>query len=119
MAVQDAAAALLKPGVLASAVYEQTVGVLAEDFREHFMGYGDQAVRFLGHGIGLQIDELPVLAKGFDVPLEENMTIALEPKKGLAGIGTVGIEDTFVVTPDGGRSLTGGLAGLRVVEPGP
>jgi len=117
VAVQDAAAALLRPGVLASAVYERTVGVLEEGFGDHFMGYGGQGVRFLGHGIGLQIDELPVLAKGFDVPLEANMTIALEPKKGLPGIGMVGIEDTFVVTSDGGRSLTGGLAGLRVVEP--
>ena len=103
--------------MLASAVYERTVGVLEEGFGDHFMGYGGQGVRFLGHGIGLQIDELPVLAKGFDVPLEANMTIALEPKKGLPGIGMVGIEDTFVVTSDGGRSLTGGLAGLRVVEP--
>lgn len=117
VAVQEAAAALLRPGVLASAVYEQTVGVLDEGFRENFMGYGDQGVRFLGHGIGLHIDELPVLAKGFDVPLEANMTIAMEPKKGLDGVGMVGVEDTFVVTPSGGRSLTGGLPELRVAEP--
>jgi Xaa-Pro aminopeptidase len=115
--VQDQAAELLLPGMLASAVYEQTVGQLDEAFRENFMGYEDQAVRFLGHGIGLHIDELPVLAKGFDVPLAEHMTIAIEPKKGLAGVGMVGIENTFVVTPAGGRSLTGGPADLLVAEP--
>jgi Xaa-Pro aminopeptidase len=117
VAVQDAAAELLRPGMLASAVYEQTVGELDEAFRENFMGYEDQGVRFLGHGIGLHIDELPVLAKGFDVPLAENTTIALEPKKGLSGVGMVGVENTFVVTPGGGRSLTGGPAELPVVEP--
>jgi Xaa-Pro aminopeptidase len=117
LAVQNAAAAMMKPGVLASAVYEGTVGQLDEEFREHFMGYADQNVRFLGHGIGLHIDELPVLAKGFDVPLEANMTIALEPKKGLAGIGLVGTENTFVVTPEGGKSLTGGETELPVVHP--
>lgn len=117
LAVQNAAAALLKPGVLASAVYEATVGQLDEAFRENFMGYADQNVRFLGHGIGLHIDELPVLAKGFDVPLEANMTIALEPKKGLPGIGLVGTENTYVVTPEGGKSLTGGETELPVVHP--
>jgi Xaa-Pro aminopeptidase len=119
VALQNAAAEMLRPGVLASAVYEETVGRLGSEFQENFMGYEDQGVRFLGHGIGLNIDELPVLAKGFDVPLEEGMTIALEPKKGLADVGMVGIENTFVVTADGGRSLTGGPDGLPVVEPRP
>jgi Xaa-Pro aminopeptidase len=45
------------------------------------------------------------------------MTLALEPKKGLADVGMVGIENTFVVTPQGGRSLTGGPDGLLVVDP--
>ena len=43
------------------------------------------------------------------------MVIALEPKKGVAGVGLVGIENTFAVTPGGGRSLTGHHPGLLLV----
>jgi Xaa-Pro aminopeptidase len=44
------------------------------------------------------------------------MVLALEPKKGIPGVGMVGLEDTFVVTPAGGRSLTGTHPGLLLVE---
>ena len=79
------------------------------------MGYGDRKVQFLGHGIGLEIAENPVIARGFDTPLEEGMVIALEPKKGIKGIGMVGTENTFIVTPGGGRSITGSHPGLMPV----
>jgi Xaa-Pro aminopeptidase len=62
------------------------------------MGYGTRRVEFLGHGIGLEIAENPVIARGFDEPLQEGMVIALEPKKGIRGIGMVGTENTFLVT---------------------
>ena len=64
----------------------------------------------------MQVDELPVIAKGFDEPLMENMVIALEPKKGVPGVGMVGSENTYLVTPGGGKSLTGNHPGLMVVE---
>ena len=67
---------------------------------------------FVGHGIGLAIDEYPVLAKGFDLPLEEDMVLAVEPKIGLPGVGMVGVENTFVVTAGGGRCLTGDRYGI-------
>ena len=35
------------------------------------MGFGGRRVQFLGHGIGLEVDEMPVIASGFDEPLEE------------------------------------------------
>ncbi|MGC8767948.1 M24 family metallopeptidase [Calditerrivibrio sp.] len=53
------------------------------------------------------IDEYPVIAKGFDDPLEENMVMAIEPKKGIENVGMVGIENTFLVTAKGGISITG------------
>jgi len=62
--------------------------------------------------VGLTIDEMPVIAEGFDMPLCENMVIALEPKKGMPGAGMVGVEDTFLVTGDGGVCLTGGARGI-------
>ncbi len=79
-----------------------------EGLAEGFMALGGNKVTFLGHGIGLAIDEYPVLAKGFDDPLEAGMVLALEPKIGLPDLGMVGVENTFEVTPSGGRCLTGG-----------
>jgi len=55
---------------------------------------------------------MPVVARGFDEPLEEGMVIALEPKKGVRGVGMVGIENTFVVGRGGGRCITGTNPGL-------
>lgn len=85
---------------------------LDADFLENFMGFKDRRVKFLGHGIGLLIDELPVIARGFDLPLQEGMVFAVEPKKGIENIGMVGIENTFIVTLRGGESITGESSGL-------
>ena len=85
---------------------------LEPEFLKNFMGFGNHKVKFLGHGIGLWIDETPVIAEGFDEPLQEGMVFALEPKKGIPDVGLVGIENTFVVTPQGGRSITGKSKGL-------
>ncbi len=79
------------------------------------MGFGNRRAKFLGHGIGLQVDETPVLAEGYDEPLVENMVLAVEPKKGIPEMGMVGIENTFVVSPQGGRCLTGTHPGLILV----
>ncbi len=57
-----------------------------------------------------------MVAKGLDEPLVEGMVIALEPKRGVAGVGMVGSENTYLVTPSGGKSLTGKHPGLMVVE---
>jgi len=71
------------------------------------MGFGKRKVKFLGHGIGLQVDEMPVIAEGFNEPLKEGMVLALEPKKGIENVGMVGIENTFIVTGQGGKCITG------------
>ena len=73
---------------------------------EHFMGAGPQRVRFLGHGVGMEIDELPVLAPGFDEPLEAGNVIAVEPKFVFPGRGAVGIENMYAVTADGFETMT-------------
>ena len=106
--IQERAAWELRPGALPSAIWK-TAQTRARDagFDEGFMGLGGNKVYFLGHGVGLVVDEQPVLAEGWDEPLEEGMTIALEPKIGLPGIGMVGVENTFEVTVSGGVCLTG------------
>ncbi|WP_457571015.1 M24 family metallopeptidase [Desulfovulcanus sp.] len=106
--VQQFLAENLKPGAVPAHLYEQALKIAEKSgFGEGFMALGANKVKFVGHGIGLAIDEYPVIAKGFDEPLGENMVLALEPKIGLPGIGMVGVENTFLVTANGGRCLTG------------
>jgi Xaa-Pro dipeptidase len=114
--VQQRIAEMLKPGEIPSNIYNTIMSSLDDDFLQNFMGFGNRRVKFLGHGIGLQVDELPVLAKGFDEPICEGMAFAVEPKVGIKGIGMVGIENTFLVTPEGGRCITGNHPGLLLVE---
>lgn len=116
VAIQDETAAMLKPGAIPSEIFASVTEKLEPEFLQNFMGFGARQASFLGHGIGLHVDEWPVIAKGFDEPLQENMAIAIEPKKGLAGIGMVGTENTFLVTPNGGESLTGNHPGLIPVK---
>ncbi|MFT3739480.1 MAG: Xaa-Pro peptidase family protein [Breznakibacter sp.] len=112
VALQDRIAAQLVPGAIPSEIYQRAIDSLSPGFIENFMGVGNRSVKFLGHGIGLTVDEVPVIAKGFDEPLCEGMVFALEPKKGIKGVGMVGIENTFVVTPQGGECITGHHKGL-------
>ncbi|EXX85343.1 peptidase M24, partial [Paenibacillus darwinianus] len=96
---------LLVPGTPSAALYEEALR-LAKDagLADHFMGFGADRVRFLGHGIGLEVDEWPVLAKGFDIPLASGMVLAVEPKFTFQNVGVVGIENCYAVTA--GRPLT-------------
>ena len=110
--MQNEIAAMLKPGAVPSRIYSSIINSLDAGFLENFMGFGKRRVKFLGHGIGLTIDELPVIAEGFDEPLQEGMAFAVEPKKGIKNIGMVGIENTFLVEREGGRCITGGNPGL-------
>jgi len=106
--IQEHLAGRLVPGAVPAELYRDCIRIaLQNGMGEGFMGLGRNKVGFLGHGIGLAIDEWPVIAPTFDRPLEENMVLALEPKIGIAGLGMVGVENTFVVTPEGGRCLTG------------
>lgn len=104
--IQDAVARLLVPGTPCTAPWEAAVALAEEaGLGGCFMGPpGDQA-RFVGHGVGLELDELPVLAPGAKASLLEGQTIAVEPKFVLPGIGAVGVENTFLVTARGGERL--------------
>ena len=113
--VEREAAAALRPGSIPSEIYDAAMRRIDADQKRHFLGHDGRQVKFLGHGIGLHLDELPVLAKGFDQPLEAGIVIALEPKIGITGVGMVGVEDTYVVTREGGRCLTGGGQRIRYV----
>ena len=106
--IQTSAAAAMKPGVTPESLWHMAVAKVAKaGFTEGFMGLGDNKVHFLGHGIGLAYDEYPPLANRFVAPFEEGMVIAIEPKIGISGLGMVGLENVYEVTPSGAVSLTG------------
>lgn len=97
----------LLPGTSCEALYLDALAEAEQaGLGKHFMGYDEDQVKFLGHGIGLEIDEFPVLAKGFAFPLEPGMVIAIEPKFTFPQEGVVGVEDTYAITKDGFDRLT-------------
>ncbi len=97
----------LRPGAVPSALYALSEEMaVAAGLGEHFMGAGAERVRFLGHGVGMEIDELPILAPGFDEPLVEGNVVAIEPKLVFPGRGAVGIENMYALTASGSETLT-------------
>jgi len=114
--IQNELAALARPGLPAGALYDHAVRRVAElGHAEGFLGYGEAQVRFVGHGVGLELDEWPVLAPGVATPLEPGMTIAIEPKVAVPGLGMIGLEHTWLVTDTGLERLTLGTDEIVVV----
>ena len=72
---------------------------------EHLMGMQPDQSKFLGHSVGLQLDESPVVARGFDRPLVDNGVMAIEPKL-VFDDGSIGLEDTWVKTSQGMERIT-------------
>jgi Xaa-Pro dipeptidase len=106
LAIQDALIAQGSAGAKAGKLYHTALRMAAEaGLTEGFLGY-PQPVPFVGHGFGLELDELPVIGRKSPYILKEGMVIALEPKFILPGEGLAGIENSFVVTEDGLEKLT-------------
>ncbi len=106
LAIQKELTDLAKPSVECQAIYERAIELAAGfGYENNFMGMGDDRVRFIGHGVGLELDEAPILAKGVKMRLEPGMTFALEPKF-VFPEGAIGIENTFVMTENGAKILT-------------
>ncbi len=84
-------------------------------YEDNLMGMKPDQSRFLGHGVGLELDESPVIAAGFDRKLEEGSTIAIEPKV-VYQEGSIGTEDTWVMTESGMEPITAGAAFPWVFE---
>ncbi len=99
--------AILRPGVKASEAFARAAG-LAErlGYADRFMNTGPAQVSFVGHGVGVELDEIPYLAAGADLTIEAGMTFAVEPKIVSPGRGIVGVEDTILVTAGDPEYLT-------------
>lgn len=95
-----------RPGKRCAELYEIAAKITAEEGLDpYFMGTSQQA-KFVGYGIGIQINELPVLTPRSKEILEPGMVFALEPKYVIPGVGAVGIENSFLVTDSGLEKLT-------------
>jgi Xaa-Pro dipeptidase len=106
--IQEHAKQAAKPGVTWGGLYDECLTMACDmGYRDHFMGSKGAQVSFIGHGVGVELDEYPFIARGLnEQKLLENMTFAFEPKAVFPGLGAVGIENTFWVAPEGLKHLT-------------
>jgi Xaa-Pro aminopeptidase len=103
--IQDVVTKKGKPGIKAKDLYAIALDIVKKArLLKGFMGY-PQPVPFIGHGIGLELDEWPIIGKNSEQILQKGMVIALEPKYIIPGEGVVGIENTYVVTDTGMERL--------------
>ena len=106
LAVKDTVVDVLDQREPCSKAWEAGAALAAElGYADHLMGQAPDQSRFLGHSIGLQLDESPVVAHGFDRAMEVGGTMAIEPKVVYAE-GSVGTEDTWVLDEEGMRPIT-------------
>lgn len=106
--VQERMVTLAVEGTTWSHIYDSCHALAVElGYADSFMGSIGARVSFIGHGTGVEIDEYPFLAKGFeDMTLEPGMVFAFEPKVVFPGEGAVGIENTFYLSYEGLKRLT-------------
>lgn len=104
--IQNEIENIARPGIACAELYNLALQITEkEGLGRYFMGTKQQA-KFVGHGIGIQINELPVLTPRSKELLEPNMVFALEPKYVIPDVGAVGIENSFLVTDNGLEKIT-------------
>lgn len=95
-----------RAGMQAAALYELAVSIVKErGLERYFMGHAQKA-GFIGHGVGIEINELPVIAPRSRDTLERGNVMALEPKFVIPHVGAAGIENTYIVTDTGLECIT-------------
>lgn len=115
--VQQTAFDALRPGAAWEDVYARAAAhAAALGYADTFMGVGRDQVTFVGHGVGLELDEPPFLAPRMPAPLAAGMVIAIEPKVAVPGLGVIGPEDTVLLHDDGPERLTTCSQALMLLE---
>jgi len=105
--IRDEMEKIAKPGLPCSDLYHHSSRIVKKrGLEDYFIGTRKNQAPFVGHGIGLEIDELPLLARGFSQPLEIGMIFAFEPKFIFPDTGAVALEDDYVVKENGVEKLT-------------
>lgn len=96
-----------KPGITCNEIFDMVMDIVIRNRVNHiFMGPEGKTAPYIGHGVGLELDELPVLAKGVTDKIDENVVFALEPKFFLPELGIAGIENTYLMSEKGLLLLT-------------
>ena len=104
--IKAAAEVAMRPGLACSELYSLAIGMVEKaGLTDYFMGTRQQA-KFVGHGIGLEINEPPVLTPRSKDALQPGMIIAFEPKFVIPGVGAVGVENSYLITETGMEKLT-------------
>lgn len=94
------------PGIPVADLYNRAIQIVEEEgLKEYFMGHRSQ-VGFIGHGVGIELNEPPVIMAKSKDKLQENMTLAIEPKFVIPGVGATGVENTYIVTANGLENIT-------------
>ena len=97
----------LVPGAIPGDIYSRILDRVAKSsYASQFMGAGENQVKFVAHSVGLELDELPVIAPKYSVPFEPNTVMAVEPKIFFPGVGGVGTENTYVIRDGRPERLT-------------
>lgn len=105
--IHDAVLEETRPGADCEAIFVKTLRMAEKlGYKDSYLGPPGLQTRFVAHGIGLELNELPFIAQGQSYPLEEGMTFAVEPKIVFPGEGSVGLENTVLVTKNGYEILT-------------
>lgn len=108
----------IRVGETCGRIYEWAFDKAASlGYADNFMGYGEAKMPFIGHGIGLEVDELPVFSARNPMRLEAGMTFAIEPKLIFPGVGHIGVEDTYVLTPEGVKAITTSPDEMVIIKP--
>lgn len=97
----------VKPGCIADELFQSSVDIAASlGYHEAYLGPPGRKVRFVGHGIGVELIEPPLIAAGHETVLKPGMTFALEPKMVFEGEFAAGIESVVTVTETGCRRIS-------------
>ncbi len=106
-AIIDDVMTFAKPGVDCTDIFAMAYSAAKkEHVEDYFLGHGEGKVAFIGHGIGLEINELPVITSRHHRILKEGMVFAFEPKFVVPSHGAIGIEVDFIVRPHGLERVT-------------
>lgn len=108
---------ILQPGSIPVDIYEAALAVAAaHGLGDAFMGPPGYGAGFLGHSIGLEVNEMPVLAPKFEEPLCPGHVFAIEPKYTHPDYGVIGLENTYAITETGFKRLSAAPEDVLVVD---